>query len=187
VDLTDGREAGDWETRYTEKSARRQIRTEAAYLLLVLLACLTLIALIGLQGLGELNPAGIRTETYRVLAPYALAGLGGMVGGTLFAMKWLYHSVAKYTWNQDRWIWRTFTPILSGGVALIVFTLSASRVLPLFGAEIISSNSGALGVSLFVGYFSDKTLSRLERFATQHLDARGSDKDRGSTGNADSA
>jgi hypothetical protein len=131
--------------------------------------CLVLIASIVLEWWGLPGSIGATPGVYVQLAPFCLTLAGGALGGTLFAMKWLYHSVAKFTWNQDRLLWRLFTPALSSGVALIVFTLASSRVLPLFGNEIIETQRGALGISLLVGYFSDKALSRLERFATQHL------------------
>jgi len=76
-------------------------------------------------------------------------------------MKWMYHSVAKGTWNQDRRLWRIFTPLLSAGVGFTIVLLSASRVLPFFGADTVGTNRGALAVGILVGYFSDLTLSRM--------------------------
>jgi hypothetical protein len=103
----------------------------------------------------------ISTPTWLTVSHYAYAWVGGMLGGSLFTMKWMYHSVAKGIWNQDRRLWRIFTPLLSAGVGFTVVVLSASRVLPLFGADTVQSNSGALAVSILVGYFSDLTMSRL--------------------------
>jgi hypothetical protein len=102
-------------------------------------------------------------------SPQVLAYLGGSLGGTMFAMKWLYHSVAKHTWNADRRYWRYFAPALSGGAALCVVLLSKSGALPLFGTEIVQSESGALGISILLGYFSDKVFSALEGFAKQNM------------------
>lgn len=40
------------------------------------------------------------------LQSYVLAGLGGLLGGLVFCGKWLYHSIAKGRWHQDRRMWR---------------------------------------------------------------------------------
>ncbi|MEC3851963.1 hypothetical protein [Paenarthrobacter ureafaciens] len=116
-------------------------------------------------------------EQWDKLTPFLHAYLGGLFGGGLFATKWLYHTVAKATWNADRFLWRIFTPLLSGGVAVTIILLCAGRVIPLFGSDLVRTSAGALGVSILVGYFSDKTFSRLERLAEQHLGGKRSKGD----------
>src|SRR4051794_31989700 len=57
---TDGRERGDWRTRYDDPAARRGIRLEAAYVFIVHVLCLVGIAVIALrwpQGWLRLNNA----------------------------------------------------------------------------------------------------------------------------------
>jgi hypothetical protein len=112
---------------------------------------------------------GLSRERWQSLSPFALAFAGGALGGTLFSTKWLYHTVARGIWNVDRWLWRVFTPLLSAGAAFTIVTLSAGGIIPLFGSDLVRTNAGALGVALLVGYFSDRTFSRLERLAEQHL------------------
>lgn len=94
--------------------------------------------------------------------PFTLAFFGGALGGTLFALKWLYHSVAKGIWNHDRILWRLFAPLLSAGAATTFVILSASGVLPFFGRELASSPGGATGIGLLVGFFSDRAFSMFE-------------------------
>lgn len=164
---TDGRHVGSWNSRFIEKTARTQIAIEALYVFLIL--TLTPFLLIVIEFHIWPSSEVLSDAQWTTLTPFAFAYIGGIFGGTLFATKWLYHTVAKGTWNADRLLWRLFTPLLSGGVALTIILLAAGQVIPLFGAELVRTSSGALGVAIFVGYFSDKAFSRLERLADKHL------------------
>jgi len=86
---------------------------------------------------------------------------GGGLGGTLFGLKWLYHSVAKGQWNLDRRLWRFFTPWISAILALAFIALVAADVVRLFNSSIIHRLSAVFGVSFLVGYFSDTTIGKL--------------------------
>ena len=55
-----------------------------------------------------------------------LVWMVGSVGGTIFAIKWLVHSVANGLWHQDRFLWRVFVPLTGGIYALV----AAARYLP---------------------------------------------------------
>ena len=118
-DLTDGRPKGDWDSRYDE-DARKHIKWEKKYLLILFFICLLLPLIVGIASNEWLveNPA-----KFQNLKKYLFALFGGTLGGTLFAMKWLVHSVAKDTWNYDRQLWRVFTPLLSGGLAFVIIIL----------------------------------------------------------------
>lgn len=164
---TDDRELGDWKSRYNEPAAQQAIKFEARYICCVLLL---LIGAITAIGLASVDLFGLKIAIFLdPLAPYALAFLGGALGGSLFTMKWLYHSVAKNLWNIDRRLWRIFTPALSGGASFALVLLCSSGVIPVFGPDIVQTKVGALGVSVFLGYFSDRAFSALERFAEQNL------------------
>ena len=80
-------------------------------------------------------------------------------------MKWLYHSVAKRLWNEDRRLWRLFTPHISGAVSLFTILLIASGVLQIFNEDFINRLLLVLGVGFVVGYFSDKALAKLAETA----------------------
>ncbi|GAG91886.1 unnamed protein product, partial [marine sediment metagenome] len=99
-DLTDGKERGDWKTGYSEREAQHAILVEAAYVVVLLFGMPILILLIWLKIPRLWFP--IDETQYKVLARYAYAWLAGTFGGTLFDMKWLYHSVAKQLWHLDR-------------------------------------------------------------------------------------
>lgn len=157
---TDGRSKFDFESRY-DKAAWPQIGFEAFYLLTIFTSSAALLLLFGPKAqspsLGLLSQ-----EEWLTARPYSLAFVGGALGGTLFALKWLYHSVAKGLWNRDRILWRIFTPILAAGAATTLVVLSSSGVIPLFGPELARSPTGALGIGFLTGFFSDRAFSLFE-------------------------
>lgn len=101
----------------------------------------------------------------QVLVKYSFSWLGGTLGGTLFAIKWLYHSVAKWKWNEDRKLWRYFTPPISGALAFIVVLLISSGVLKIFDQNAMRSPSLSLAIGFMVGYFSDSAIAKLSEVA----------------------
>lgn len=158
--LNDDRVEGDWKSRYKDREARRSILFESIYVCACLVVALGLIVAVTFCDAANLTP--LPRATISVLQPFVLAFLGGFLGGILFTMKWLYHSVAKGLWNRDRRLWRIFTPLLSSGAALTIILLCSSGVLPFFGPELARSSDGALGLSIVFGYFSDRAFSSLE-------------------------
>jgi hypothetical protein len=159
---TDERGIGDWATRYPP-DARNAIRVEAVFVSICLLVSLIGTLAVAIESASFVVP--MKHAAWLALSPYLFAYLGGLLGGTLFTMKWLYHTVAKGIWNRDRRLWRVFTPFLSGGASLAVILLCASGALPFFGPQLVRTNAGALGLSIVLGYFSDRAFSALERFA----------------------
>jgi hypothetical protein len=159
---TDERGLGEWTTRYPVE-ARNAIRFEAIFVSVCLLLALVGTLAIAIESVSFVFP--IRHASWAALSPYLFSYMGGLLGGTLFTMKWLYHTVAKQIWNRDRRLWRIFTPFLSGGASLAVILLCASGALPFFGPQLVRTNVGALGLSIVLGYFSDRAFSALERFA----------------------
>lgn len=157
----DGRVEGDYESKYG-KEFWVQIAVEAAYLLCVFVASAWLLFSLGPRQSDPPAFVWLTSGEWASARPYALAFFGGSLGGTLFAMKWLYHSVAKHIWNRDRILWRLFAPLLSGGAATTFVILSGSGVIPLFGRELATSAGGATGLGLLIGFFSDRAFSMLE-------------------------
>lgn len=113
---TDNRELLEWQSRYPDPTPRLWIRIEAVYLASLLL--LVPVAMLALWLEYPRNWLQLSDQKYRTLFLYGLAWLGGTFGGTLFDIKWLYHSVARQIWHMDRRLWRLFTPHLSGGLSL---------------------------------------------------------------------
>lgn len=160
----DGRVPGTWRTRYTDPLARKQIIVEAAYLIIAIAAAYGTISALALEWP---RPAlGVTSERWVELAPYGYSIAGGFLGGSLFSAKWLIHTIARGTWNQDRIGWRFFTPWIGAGAGFLVVALSISRLVPLFDSDLVRSGAGSTGVALLVGFFADRTFSRLEGFAS---------------------
>jgi hypothetical protein len=157
ADPTDGRPAGSWRTRY-EDAAQPFIRKEAIYVGFLLFIIPTLIICIHQNLFGLLNiPSSVKKYSY--------AWIGGSLGGTLFTTKWLYHSVARDLWNQDRFLWRIFTPHISGALAFSFILLISSGIINLFSPTAMDKNNAVFGVSFLIGYFSDSAIAKLTEIA----------------------
>jgi hypothetical protein len=172
-DLTDGRRPGEWQSRY-EPEAWKFIRREAAYLVVFMVMALVMILLVWLrrpQSLLHLSAADTR-----VFSRYAFAGLSGALGGVLFAMKWLYHTVAKQEWHLDRRPWRYLTPLISGGLAF--FTVAIVQSVSAFDPAVVSTNARTTAFGFLIGFFSDNALAKLAEIAetllgrTRHATSR---------------
>src|SRR5260370_10762564 len=110
-DPTDGRDLFDWQSKYPPEG-KKQIRIELVSLVAALFL-VPFLLLIVWQGFPK-SWFGIDDQRYRTLALYSYAWLGGTFGGTLFDLKWLYHSVARGIWHLDRRLWRMLIPLISG-------------------------------------------------------------------------
>lgn len=161
-DLTDGREKGDWKTRYDDENARKAINWEKKYLIILFISNLLISVLLGLLFNGYIifSESFCKLNEFKI---YCFAFLGGMLGGTVFSMKWLYHSVAKNTWNIDRRLWRLLTPLLSSAVAFIIIMLLNSDIFKPSNAFVSIYKSFAVG--FLAGYFSDSAIGKLTEIA----------------------
>ncbi len=166
-DLTDDRPEGEWRSRYKERRAILQITGEGFYLAALLLGCAAALILIWLgTPRSWLGVGPSRYETFRI---YAFAWVSGTLGGTLFAVKWLYHSLGKGSWNADRLAWRIFTPHLSGGFSFGLLALATSGVFEILNRELLRSSPAIVGTAFVLGYFSDLTVARLYKVALRIL------------------
>lgn len=166
-DPTDGRKPGDWKSRYP-CPAWQQIRCELTYLIAVLF-----IASLGLIYIGHLvstaNGENVRLgscETTMILLKWIAVALAGFVGGITYDLKWLYHSVARNTWNKDRLLWRIVVPCISGVVAVFFSFLLQAGFVNLTGARPLGWYA-ALGLGFLFGYFSDNVIAYLYRRSSQ--------------------
>jgi hypothetical protein len=157
ADPTDGRKAGSWKTRY-DKEALPFIWREARYVGALIILIPVIIISIKLDFFGVVViPSDIKK--------YSFAWLGGCLGGTLFSTKWLYHSVARNVWNQDRFLWRIFTPHISGALAFSFIMIISSGIINLFSPVAMEKNNAVFGVSFLIGYFSDAAVAKLTEIA----------------------
>lgn len=162
ADPTDNRQRYDWKSKY-ELAARKEMYIEALYLGAILLALPLIMAFFWLAYPEHIF--GIPDERYRSLLKYVFAWASGTLGGVLFDLKWLYHSVARGLWHQDRRLWRIFTPHISGGLAFFVLALVASGWLRIFDSSATDSLTLVIGLGFLVGYFSDSAIAKLTEVA----------------------
>lgn len=158
----DHRKLGDWQSRWC-KEARKEIRVDAWYVGVVFIVTLLLLVLTWRGSTFQILSYNCNTCNQQTFNQYAFFFLGGVLGGTMFGIKYLYKVVARGYWNIDRRLWRLFSPFLSGGSALAIGGLLDSGMLGLS----INSSSGSFYFSLgFIsGYFADSALAKMQEIA----------------------
>ncbi len=166
---TDNRGAGDWESRYNDPVAKWWIRFEAGYLAVHLSAVVITVFCLEFFKLPAAPFSSVSTET-ALSNPLGWeqvlhAWMGGLLGGTIYATKWLYHVVAKNMWNVDRRLWRLFTPHLSGSLALSFVILLSSGLLVIVDRAELQSKWVCFAISFLVGYFSDNATAKMAEVA----------------------
>lgn len=135
---------------------------------LVLLLAYTAAALYGVAlslWLRSHEPTNLIEVRLHALEPWGWIFCAGVAGGALFALKFLYHAVAKNEWNRDRILWRFIVPINSGVLALFLAFGVASKIVPFLDDRAIANLYAGLFFGFFVGYFADHALARLQRLA----------------------
>lgn len=159
-DLTDGRDPGSWTTRY-DATAQKLINEERDFLLISFGISLLFPLVLGVA---------IREWFYQEATPYLhlkryiFGFFGGVLGGTMYSAKWLVHGVAKNTWNQDRRLWRIFTPLSSGSLAFAMLLLIDSGIMDITDSTKLNI-SKCYGIGFLIGYFSDNAIGKLAEVA----------------------
>jgi hypothetical protein len=166
ADPTDGRELDNWCSRYRDRRAVAQIWAEAIYLAILLGA--SAFAILEVWQGSPQHWLAVDDARYATFQTYGYAWLAGVVGGTVFAVKWLYHSVARGFWNVDRLSWRIFIPHISGAFSLGFIALITSGIFEILNRDLLRSGPAVVGLGFLLGYFSDFTVGRLYEIAS-HL------------------
>ena len=99
------------------------------------------------------------------LTAYASIGLSGVCGGCTFALKWLYHTVAKRQWHRDRLVWRLTVPITSAFLAVFSGLMIISGLVPFLARAPLMVPATGAAYGFFVGLFSDNVLAALQKLA----------------------
>lgn len=162
ADPTDSRKRYDWKSKY-DATANKEIRKEAIYLAALLFLSPLLMTIVWLEYPRHL--LGISTPKYDQLIKYSFAWAAGTLGGVLFALKWLYHTVARGWWHLDRRLWRCFTPHISGGLSFFMLALISSGGIRIFDRNATKSLALVVGLGFLVGYFSDSAIAKLTEVA----------------------
>lgn len=162
-DPTDGRKTGEWESRYKGSDAIKHIRIETCWLVSIFFLCAVAIFLIWLElPLEWFHISGVQYTQFRI---FLYGAFGGLLGGTLYSLKWLYHSVARGIWNLDRRLWRFLTPIISAGLAFAAIVLIRSGLFTPFNRDALESGTLCFSVGFLVGYFSDTAAAKMAEIA----------------------
>ena len=151
---------GEWQSTYPPE-ARSRYWQEAIYLFSHFIVFLLLSGAV--WWFPRSGFLGLDAENLIDFQQYVLAWFGGILGGTAFSLKWLYHAVAKRRWHEDRRIWRFCTPHLSGLFAVAFFALLDSGLLNIAVEQ--ASNPFAFSFGFIVGYFSDHAAAKLRDIA----------------------
>ena len=161
-DPTDGRKRLDWTSKYPP-DAHKEVRREAVYLGLLLFAAPVAMLVLWLR----LPQYWMRLsdQHYSVVLKFSLAWVAGTLGGVLYNLKWLYHSVARQRWHMDRRLWRIFTPHISGGLAFGMTALIESNIIRVFDRTITARSVTVVGVAFLIGYFSDSAVAKMTEVA----------------------
>lgn len=159
----DERDRFNWASRY-EDEAWKKIRVESIYVVVVVV-----LALVGLyftwHGLApRLLSYGCVDCSPIVLKRYLYVFLGGLLGGGLFGLKYLYKVVARGWWNQDRVIWRFASPLLSAGLAFAAGAFFSAGILG-FSSARDDSSSAFVALGFIVGYFADRASGKMQEIA----------------------
>lgn len=160
---TDGREPYDWESKYPLE-ARKKMKGEAIYIGVVLF-----FSLVGLF----LNWCGIFSNLLKVGAEQVVSSevfegtilyfFSGLLGGTIFGIKYFYRVVARGYWTQDRRYWRIFSPWVSSCIALVVGCMVVSGYI---NADQNPSIAVGTCIGFIAGYFADEAVGKMSEVAT---------------------
>ncbi len=146
----DGRQPYDWDTKWP-KPARAHMQFESIYLVVFLVTPCLILA------------SHLMTKWCQV--PEILGALAGISGGSAFAVKWFYHSIAKGLWHMDRRYWRLMTPLLSGVIAFFSAILVRSDIINIFKANTFESPTNIMILGFAAGYFSDSAIAKFAEVA----------------------
>lgn len=105
---TDGRKQYDWESKYPE-CAQKEMKKEAIYIAIILIIAFSLLIFI-VGGLIDKvgNLIGLEAKKTASLEGVIIYFFSGLLGGTIFGLKYFYRVVSRGYWSQDRKILEIF-------------------------------------------------------------------------------
>lgn len=160
---TDGRGLFRPASRYSPEYRLEQ-RYESFYIFGLLAGSLVAIGCLGLGFVDRFFAAhGVPAALIASCRRFEWIAAGGLLGGTVYAAKWLYHSVAKGLWHEDRRIWRLLSPWIALGATVGIGALVDAGF---FHSSVDSgtSHSGAklTGLGFLIGYLADRFLAKMK-------------------------
>lgn len=160
---TDGRKQYDWESKYPE-CAQKEMKKEAIYIAIILIIAFSLLIFI-VGGLIDKvgNLIGLEAKKTASLEGVIIYFFSGLLGGTIFGLKYFYRVVSRGYWSQDRKYWRFFSPWISACVAFVVGCMVLSGYI---NATQTQSFAAEICVGFITGYFADEAVGKLSEVAT---------------------
>lgn len=157
----DERCRGDYKSRYPSK-IRHRAYGEAAFVVVMLVLALLAIFLTWRGVVADW--LACEKCSHATLDRYAYVLFGGLLGGSLFGLKYIYKVLAHGFWNEDRIVWRVSSPLLSAGFA---FALGVLAQAGLFGFDMNDAHGPASFISLgfITGYFADGASRKMQEIA----------------------
>lgn len=165
-DPTDGKQKYQFESAYP-LGCRIQIFCEALYLTVLMVIGAYLIMWYVSRNF-PLLIVEVRADQLSKAAHDLLAfPIAGLMGGTMFGLKWQYRVSARGWWHQDRRVWRICSPWLSAALAMMIGITIDGGLLGLsisHGAP--NPSSTLLSIGFVTGYFADSALAKLQDIAS---------------------
>lgn len=159
LDATDNRKPYESESKYSRK-IQLEIWAEAFYLFLILSLSIVVLFFTWKGTLGHYLQLSPNQWTIAKKFLYYIAA--GMLGGITFGLKYFYRVVARGLWNQDRRVWRIFSPIIASIVAFMTgILIDASIISP---GHVINGSS-VLAIGFLAGYFADEAVGKMYEVA----------------------
>lgn len=160
---TDGRKQYDWESKYPE-CAQKEMKKEAIYIAIILIIAFSLLIFI-VGGLIDKvgNLIGLEAKKTASLEGVIIYFSSGLLGGTIFGLKYFYRVVSRGYWSQDRKYWRFFSPWISACVAFVVGCMVLSGYI---NATQTQSFAAEICVGFITGYFADEAVGKMSEVAT---------------------
>ena len=160
---TDGRKQYDWESKYPE-CAQKEMKKEAIYIAIILIIAFSLLIFI-VGGLIDKvgNLIGLEAKKTASLEGVIIYFFSGLLGGTIFGLKYFYRVVSRGYWSQDRKYWRFFSPWISACVAFVVGCMVLSGYI---NATQTQSSAAEICVGFITGYFADEAVGKMSEVAT---------------------
>ena len=160
---TDGRKQYDWESKYPD-CAQKEMKKEAIYIAIILIIAFSLLIFI-VGGLIDKvgNLIGLEAKKTASLEGVIIYFFSGLLGGTIFGLKYFYRVVSRGYWSQDRKYWRFFSPWISACVAFVVGCMVLSGYI---NATQTQSFAAEICVGFITGYFADEAVGKMSEVAT---------------------
>ena len=154
---TDERKQGDWKSRYSGTTAQKWQIVEAIYVLFMVVLSFVVL-LLNYNGCIQ-KWLGISEDQQLFFSRIVTCSVCGLLGGSIFDMKWFYKSVAHGFWNEDRLYWRIFTPIISLSFAFCLACIFKDNIV------VYGNGFSAATLGFLAGYFSDEAVGKMAEVA----------------------